>query len=393
MDFLVVRVFGGFDDLIWGLYELQFNVTIYDCAPVDPVKHNAEIIEPLADYLSNVQFDGIFSALFIPEVALVCQDYRIPYISWVYDSPSVSLFHQAIYSPYNHVFIFDRSEYNTIKALHVPHVYHLPLGVNTTKFGALEISSSDETNYSHDVSFVGQLYMNNMYNMAIHALPEKYQLELKSYLLSHLCTWNCAKSWPVLSEELTSFLINNYNATNANTYELPGNLFLGNLFLSRKLAEMDRITVLNTLSEHFTVDLYSTDQSPLLNTNNIVLHEPIDYDSIMPKVFYLSKINLNITLPSIETGVPLRVFDIMGCGGFVLTNYQDELNDLFVIGHDIEVFHDLPELIEKTSYYLTHEEERLRIAMNGYQKVRKFYTTKHRVNSIVETVYGTEVLK
>ena len=31
----------------------------------------------------------------------------------------------------------------------------------------------------------------------------------------------------------------------------------------------------------------------------------------------------------IEKGLPLRCFDIMGCGGFLMTNYQEELEDMF----------------------------------------------------------------
>ena len=76
----------------------------------------------------------------------------------------------------------------------------------------------------------------------------------------------------------------------------------------------------------------------------------------------------------------------MGSGGFVLTNYQEEIDDLFTIGKDIEVFHDLQELLEKCAYYLTHEKERLTIAMNGYMKVRECHSYIHRINQILHTI-------
>ena len=38
-------------------------------------------------------------------------------------------------------------------------------------------------------------------------------------------------------------------------------------------------------------------------------------------MFANSKVNLNITLRNIKTGIPLRALDIMGAGGFLLTNY------------------------------------------------------------------------
>jgi len=76
----------------------------------------------------------------------------------------------------------------------------------------------------------------------------------------------------------------------------------------------------------------------------------------------------------------------MAVGGFCLTNYQSELEDYFEIGRDIEAFHNLGELKEKIEYYLKHEEARVRIAMNGYKKVRKYHTYRNRLIDILEWI-------
>ena len=97
----------------------------------------------------------------------------------------------------------------------------------------------------------------------------------------------------------------------------------------------------------------------------------------MPKIFNLSKINLNMTMRPIETGLPLRIFDILSSGGFCMTNFQEELLDMFTIGEDIEADSSSPELIDKCGYYLEHEEERKQIAINGQKKVfEEFAYTK-----------------
>ena len=46
--------------------------------------------------------------------------------------------------------------------------------------------------------------------------------------------------------------------------------------------------------------------------------------------FRNSKINLNPTAKGIRSGIPLRIFDILSCSGFLLTNYQSELSDHFL---------------------------------------------------------------
>ena len=106
----------------------------------------------------------------------------------------------------------------------------------------------------------------------------------------------------------------------------------------------------------------------------------------MNKIFYLSKINLNITFRQITSGIPQRVFDIMACGGFVVTNHQSELDAYFRKGTDLEVFETLQELDEIVDYYLHHEKERIQIAMNGYKKVVSHHTYQQRAQTILNVL-------
>jgi spore maturation protein CgeB len=108
----------------------------------------------------------------------------------------------------------------------------------------------------------------------------------------------------------------------------------------------------------------------------------------MPKIFHLSKINLNFSIKPIKTGLPLRIWDILGCGGFLMTNYQQEIPQYFEIGKDLETFGSDTELLEKTAYYLSHEEERIQIAANGYHKVKELHTWKIRAEQILSVLSG-----
>ena len=82
----------------------------------------------------------------------------------------------------------------------------------------------------------------------------------------------------------------------------------------------------------------------------------------MPLVFHESRINLNITMRPIATGLSLRLFDVCGCGGFLLTNWQEELPELYEPGVEAEYFGSKEELLDKAGYYLEHDEERAEIA-------------------------------
>ena len=123
----------------------------------------------------------------------------------------------------------------------------------------------------------------------------------------------------------------------------------------------------------YNVRLYTwkTEQEAVRGKLDVQTYGSLDAFEEMPKAYYLSSINLNVTLPSIRSGIPLRVFEIMAAGGFVLTNYQPELEELFAVGKEIEVFRSFDEMEDKVRYYLTHEKERLMITLKGYQRVRE----------------------
>lgn len=384
MHFLFIRAKSSSFDIPWALLEIGEQVEIYEKAEFDPLAPVPEEFEKLDDFLSAHNYDCLISYLFVPEISDICQNQDIIYIGWVYDSPLISLFHPAVKNPCNYLFLFDRAEYEHMLSFEIPHLYYLPMGVNLSRTGALNITPEDEKNFTCDISFIGSLYEDNAYNSFISCFSEEVAAELKLYLVRNLCNWHTIKPWPRVSEKTMAFLSKTLGADVWNRMGMELDLYLGLLFLSRKLAEMDRITVLNTLAEHYTVDLYTKSDCSFIH--HVRTHQGVDYYTDMNKIFYLSKINLNVTLPSIETGLPQRILDIMGSGGFVLTNYQQEIDDYFMIGKEIEVFRDIDELMEKTSYYLSHEEERLRIAMNGYLKVRENFSYTHQLQQILQTV-------
>ena len=89
---------------------------------------------------------------------------------------------------------------------------------------------------------------------------------------------------------------------------------------------------------------------------------------MLPLIYNQSKINLNMTSTNITSGIPLRVLDILSCGGFCLTNYRDEIAEYFVDGEDLVIYYDLNDLKDKIAFYLANDDIRQKIAENGHKK-------------------------
>jgi spore maturation protein CgeB len=82
----------------------------------------------------------------------------------------------------------------------------------------------------------------------------------------------------------------------------------------------------------------------------------------------------------------MRIFDILGCGGFMVSNSRPELESLFTVGKDLVVYRDEKDLVEICQYYLEHEKERYDIAQQGYETVKEKHNYSLRLQKIMERV-------
>ena len=83
----------------------------------------------------------------------------------------------------------------------------------------------------------------------------------------------------------------------------------------------------------------------------------------------------------------MRVYDVLGAGGFLVTNYQaDFIENGFLPGEDLIVYESKQDLISKVDYFLTHEKERVQITENGKRKIAMMHTYDNRIKEILEIV-------
>ncbi|HEX2927773.1 MAG TPA: glycosyltransferase [Ruminiclostridium sp.] len=108
----------------------------------------------------------------------------------------------------------------------------------------------------------------------------------------------------------------------------------------------------------------------------------------MIQVFGSSKINLNLTNSSNceLQQIKGRNFEVPGCGGFLLTGKAENLAEYYLPDKEIACFETLEELTEKITYYVAHEDERRRIAKNGYERTRKEHTYEQRLRHIFQII-------
>ncbi|AIY85855.1 MULTISPECIES: glycosyltransferase [unclassified Thermotoga] len=104
------------------------------------------------------------------------------------------------------------------------------------------------------------------------------------------------------------------------------------------------------------------------------------------KAWRYAKISLNTLHPGEIESVNVRVFEITGAGGFLLTPYRKCLEDLFVIGEEIEVYYSLNDMIDKIDHYLKNSEKREKIREKGQKRALMEHTYEQRLRTMLEII-------
>ena len=382
------------DATIRTLQELGHQVIFY-AHPEYNLPLSKSFNEDFSTFLFGKNVDLVFSYNFFPPVAEACHKASLPYISVVYDSPYVYLYSYTMMYETNHVYLFDSSWVRELNQGGLSQVRYAVLPAATHL--SLPTGENAPDRVKADISFVGALY-NEAHNFH-ERMTEKASDELKGYLEGILSAQSLIYGSDILKPLMTPDLLARMHQALPlepdTTLAEPADYRYLNYVLHRKLTSMERFRYLQELGKHSTQDsrviklftLDSTTEIPGISNMGIA-----EYKTEMPLVFANSRINLNITLRSITTGIPLRCMDIMSCGGFLLTNYQQDFSlhtieadpaispedplstSAFLPGVDYDYFDSTESMLEKTDYYLSHEKEREEIAENGMRKVNAYYS-------------------
>ncbi len=341
-----------------------------------------ELEEAFCDY------DAVISFNYFQEVSQACENCNTKYIVWTIDSPMLSMYHQSVFNKCNYLFLFDKFCYLQFKAMGVQNVYYLPLAVNVERVEHTinHMTKQDFEQFSQDISFVGGIYDKNFYDGIVDKLPEYLRGYFDACFQAQLDTFGENMFDRMMTPDILSQLEEIITFKQEEGSLLDIKLSFISTFLGYKMAQIERIESLLRLAKVGRVNWYCDkmyDELP-----NIYYKGTASYFDEMPKVFAASKINMNFTIKNIRTGLPLRVWDVLGAGGFLLTNFQPELLMYFENEKDLVYYDSLDDMQKKAQYYLTHKEERMEIARNGHEKVKKLHSYDKRVQQILDIVWS-----
>lgn len=101
------------------------------------------------------------------------------------------------------------------------------------------------------------------------------------------------------------------------------------------------------------------------------------------RIYCGAQVNVDIGRIYQLDSVPMRTFDTLACGGFLIAEHCEDLEDCFELGVEVESWKTPAELMDKCRYYLDHPERARAIADAGRTRVLRDHTIASRVARMV----------
>ena len=339
--------------------------------------------EKLIKTIKCGSYDLMMSINYFPLISDICESAGLKYVSWCCDSPISTMYHESIFNGVNVVFTFDKINQLEFEDMGAP-VYYLPLCGNEER-SRKAINSAAPDGCRSEISFVGSMYNKSSYDEVYEHFTEYMKGYFDSALKLQTKVYGDYLLDDVLDGDMLAELEKCFRIEKSDRSFSDMSLMFSTTVLSYKIAQLERREVIGALSPHFDMDVYTDDESGFVRARNRGL---ADYWKETPVIFNRSRINLNLTLRSIRSGIPLRVWDIMAAGGFCISNRQAEMPLFFKENEDIVYFSDMEELVDKAGYYLKHDDERRKIASSAYEKVSRYHTYTDRIDEMAEYIPG-----
>ena len=302
---------------------------------------------------------------------------RVPSVSWYVDSPAIILsLYDGPKSDLAFIFVWDPTYIPEVRGLGFDRVFPLPLATDPEVF--LPYRTAAKKKWRTSLSFVGNSLVSSV-REKLARLPSNLAFQ---NLFDHL--FKVSQDRPfrrlkslLMGEELEGHpLIQRLNRQGLSDLEAA---------LLWKATQEYRLACLMELAV-FRPTIYGDSGWRELLGEPYRLRPEVNYYDDLPQVYGSTAINFNATSLQMKAAVNQRVFDVPAAGGFLITDFREQLAELFNLGEEVACFQEAGEISELVRFYLKNPVVRKKITAKARDRVLSEHTYRHRVAAIVSTL-------
>ncbi|MBP5554319.1 MAG: glycosyltransferase [Lachnospiraceae bacterium] len=336
----------------------------------------------------------VFSIDYFPFISMVCQRVSVVYAALSVDCPVAEIYSSTIRNSCVRLFLFDKVQFYSVKDENPGNIRYMPLGAPVERLEAIPFPDEKE----YDVSFIGSLYnekdrygalkkSGKLSGPALEHMEKLIEEQVKYPGLDIVGDGLTEEDIAALKTADPSFY-RDADAVNDMDRYVTVNNYLGN-----HLTSLDRSRVLNLLAAELpegSIHLFTRSDTSELD-KKIIVHGGVESLTEMPGVFRKSRINLNLTSRTIQDGLPQRIWDIIGCRSFCVTDETPALGEVLESGRHLVSFAGYEELPSICKKYLEDSELREEIALEGFKAVSASHTVLLRALEIVKLILSEKL--
>jgi spore maturation protein CgeB len=295
---------------------------------------------------------------------------KLPFASWYVDSPTYILYDGGVNcSPYCAIFCWERSYLKPVEEMGFRSPAFLPLATDPEVFCPGPAKAGGR--FASQVGFVGESMETNRKRWE-KKMPVRAAREIKAISVEKL-----------LGDRKRDIL-----------EIFPG--FAGHAAGIRSRLDIEAALIWKTTQDYrvrlsralipLGLVIYGDMGWKRLLGKTGTLRPKVDYFRELPDVYRGTEVNINCTSFQMKTAVNQRVFDVPSCGGFLLSDHQEDMDLFFEVGKEAVCFRSVEEAASLTVHYLGNEGERKKIAEAAHRRILAEHTYEKRMAEMVATM-------
>jgi spore maturation protein CgeB len=368
------------EDVSEALREEGYSTATWDINQLSPeeLQHTADRLQPSLVAAINYSHG----------LAEACEDANLPLLIWEID-PSTDKLSPTKAASTAHVFTYRSKQQQEYRNAGFPHVEYLPLAANTERRKPIQLEGGDAERYCNAISFVGNSMVDQGRRFRSRfvdrycsfrggdqeAAADEAEAAISTVLSAQSDEW-CNYRIPELVQEHLSGFAQAMAAGDPVDHPI--------VLLSEMAAADKRLTFLANLGQ-VEIAVWGDEGWNDITEYGCRYMGPAGHRDELNRIYSGSTINLDIGRIYQSDIVTMRVFDSLACGGFVLTEHCEALDDLFEIGSEIESYRSFTEMLEKVEHYMEHPDEARAIAERGRARVQRDHTIAARMRYMLSS--------
>ncbi|MBI9111643.1 glycosyltransferase [Maridesulfovibrio ferrireducens] len=306
---------------------------------------------------------------------------KLPLASWFVDNPHLVLYrYKNVSSELTSIFTYDAGNLSVMQDKGFDNVFYLPLATDPCRFKA---GKPGKDSWCSQVSFVGNSMVDAVSNSLADAnlprnIKDRYpqlaaefgnadDLSVEKYL---------EKRHPDLLEIVEEF--------KADEQKLSFEALI-----TWEATRQYRLSCIEAILDFNPLIVGDPGWHVLLDKNGWRYLPSLDYYADLPAFYPMSDVSFNCTSRQMKGAVNQRIFDVPACGGFILTDYREQMENLFEPDSEIISYSNVKEIPQIMERCLGDKKMREKVSAAARKRILSEHTYEHRLLSILDKMRKT----